>query len=219
MLFDAGCLTLRHSWMTDALFWITGRLLLVRGHSLPRSCLLVLLSCLAIARPAFSLDGTEEISPGVRVTIAGDTAIIRTNGFEFSFPPGWKLDAHPAGFISASISKDMTPMVAITSCSIASPPNGDCSTTGRAASELRARFLTSVQKGMGPAAQVKRNDNVEEYVRSGKDVLNRVPVRQIEKLFISSADVVMVLYVSPADSDAGIESELASLLNGKLVLR
>jgi hypothetical protein len=72
---------------------------------------------------------------------------------------------------------------------------------------------------MGPAAQVKRNDNVEEYVRSGKDVLNRVPVRQIEKLFISSADVVMVLYVSPADSDAGIESELASLLNGKLVLR
>jgi hypothetical protein len=184
-----------------------------------RPCLFVLLSCLAIARPAFSLDDIAEISPGVRVTIAGDAAIIRANGFEFSFPPGWKLDSHPAGFIFASISKNMVPMVGITSCSIASPPDGDCSATGRAASELRAGFLTSVQKGMGPAAQVKRSDNVEEYTRSGKDVLNHVPVRQIDKLFISSADCVMVHYVSPADSDAAVESELASLLNGKLVLR
>ena len=185
---------------------------------MPRSSLLVLLSCLAIATRAQSIDDTWEISPGVRLTIAGDAAIIRAKGFEFSFPPGWKLDVSPAGFIYASISKDTTPMVGISSCSIASP-NGDCSATGKAAAELRARFLTSVQKDMGPAVQVKRNDNVEEYTRAGKDVLNRVPVRKIYKLFISPADCVMVFYFSLADSDAGMESELVSLLNGNLVLR
>jgi hypothetical protein len=168
-------------------------------------CLPLLLACLVIARPAWSIEW--EIARDVRVSITGDTSVISAAGFEFTFPTGWKLDVHPAGFVYASIAKDAAPTVAITSCSIVLP-DGDCSATGKAAADSRTRFLTSVQKDTGVPVKSERNDGIEEYTRLGK--------RQVTKLFVSPRDTVTVVYFLPADSESDIESEMASLLNGKL---
>jgi hypothetical protein len=140
--------------------------------------LIVFAGSAAVATSLLAVDDLSwDLSPDAKLILTVDRAavtveqaVLVTRSFDFTFPSGWKIDVSDVGFVYASVAKDSTPMIAISSCSMFRSRE-DCVATTR---DVRARFLTSPWKGeTSSPTKAERSDNVEEYTRYGTDVLSQ----------------------------------------------
>jgi hypothetical protein len=146
-------------------------------------------------------------------------AQLSSTDFELSFPAGWKLSSHPAGFFVASPSDDKRtlPFLAVQPCRAVGLQ--DCAKI--AGSYLETGISRDAIKGWpAPASFVAlpRSDGVREFSSSSSGPYNGANAFALFRLFVFPDDYLLVFYMSSAESQAHAAAELEAILSTNLRL-